>query len=76
MQAGIQLAHGIVVLGVALCVVGGGLGIGWVGSKALEALARQPEEYKNIRTLMIMAAALIEGLAFFASIVGLIVALK
>ena len=76
MGQGIELAHGLVVVGIGLCVIGGGMGIGWVGSKALEALARQPEEYKNIRTLMIMAAALVEGLAFFAVIIGLIVALK
>lgn len=76
MVQGIEMAHALVVLGIALCVLAGGLSIGWIGTKALDALARQPEEYKNIRTLMIMAAALIEGLAFFAVIIGLIVALK
>lgn len=76
MDWGIHLAHGLAALGVGISVIGGCLGIGLVGGKAVEAVARQPEEYKTIRTLMILAAALIEGLAFFGAIVGLIVVFK
>jgi len=55
--------------GVGLVVIGAGLGIGKLGSAALESMARQPEIAGNIQTAMIIAAALIEGFTFFAIIV-------
>jgi len=67
------LAHAIAVIGAGLAAAGGGIGIGLVGAKALEAIARQPEEKKDIRTNMILMAALIEGLAFFSAIIALLV---
>jgi len=69
----ILLAKAIAVFGAAVAIAGGGIGVGMVGSKALEAIARQPQEKKDIRTNMILAAALIEGLAFFGAILGLLV---
>lgn len=54
-------------------IAGGSIGIGLVGAKALDAIARQPEERKSIRTNMLLMAALIEGLAFFGAIIALIV---
>jgi F-type H+-transporting ATPase subunit c len=56
-------------LGAGIAVLGAGLGIGQIGGKAMEAIARQPEAAGDIRTNMIIAAALIEGAALFA-IVG------
>lgn len=56
-------------IGAGLAVLGAGLGIGQIGGKAMEAIARQPEAAGDIRTNMIIAAALIEGAALFA-IVG------
>ncbi|MEN7546512.1 ATP synthase F0 subunit C [Rapidithrix thailandica] len=53
-------------LGAGLAVVGAGLGIGKIGSSAVESMARQPEIAGNLQTAMIIAAALIEGAALFA----------
>ena len=67
------LAKALAVVGAGLGVVGGSIGIGMIGSKALDSIARQPSEKKDIRTTMILAAALIEGLAFFGAILALLV---
>ena len=68
-----QIAHALAVIGAGLGAAGGGIGIGIIGAKAMEAIARQPEEKKDIRTNMILMAALIEGLAFFSAIIALLV---
>jgi F-type H+-transporting ATPase subunit c len=52
-------------IGVGLSVLGAGLGIGRIGGSATEAMARQPEASGKIQTAMIIAAALIEGVALF-----------
>jgi len=57
--------YGIAALGVGLVVLGAGLGIGRIGGSAVESIARQPEASGKIQTAMIIAAALIEGLALF-----------
>jgi len=57
--------------GAGLVIVGAGLGIGKLAASAVESMARQPEVAGNIQTAMIIAAALIEGVAFFALIVCL-----
>lgn len=59
---GIALSIGIVVIGAAL-------GIGKIGRSAVEGIARQPEAGSDIRTTMIISAALIEGVALFAIVV-------
>lgn len=56
-------------IGAGLAVVGVGIGIGKIGGSAMEAMARQPEEADNIRTNMIIIAALVEGVALFAVVV-------
>lgn len=56
-------------IGAGLAAIGAGIGIGRIGGSALEAMARQPEEKSNLRSNMIIAAALIEGVALFAIIV-------
>ncbi|MBQ7389150.1 MAG: ATP synthase F0 subunit C [Paludibacteraceae bacterium] len=58
-------------LGAGLAVIGAALGIGKIGSSAMEAIARQPESAGDIRTTMIIVAALIEGVALFAVVVCL-----
>jgi F-type H+-transporting ATPase subunit c len=58
------------ILGVGLAIVGAATGIGFIGAKASEAIARQPQIGGRILTAMIIAAALIEGLTFFALIIG------
>ncbi|MCC5945811.1 MAG: ATP synthase F0 subunit C, partial [Bernardetiaceae bacterium] len=50
-------------IGIGLAVIGAGIGIGQVGSRAMEAMARQPKELGRIQTGMIIAAALVEGAA-------------
>jgi len=64
--AGSGLAQLGVGLGAGITVIGVGLGIGKIGQAALEGIARQPEAANDIRTNMIIAAALIEGVALFA----------
>lgn len=62
-------------IGAGIAVIGTGLGIGRIGGSALESMARQPESTGDIRTSMILAAALVEGAAFFGIIVCLMIAL-
>ena len=59
-------------VGAGRAVIGAGLGIGRIGGSAMEAIARQPEATSKIQTAMIIAAALIEGVALFAVVVALI----
>ena len=56
-------------LGAGLATIGAGLGIGKIGSSAMEAISRQPEASGDIRTSMIIAAALVEGVALFSVVV-------
>ncbi len=56
-------------IGAAVTIIGAGYGIGRIGSSAVESMARQPEMAGQIQTAMIIAAALIEGVTFFALIV-------
>ncbi len=55
-----------------LAAIGAGIGIGQIGKGAVEAIARQPEAVNDIRTNMILTAALIEGVALFAVIAGIL----
>lgn len=57
-------------LGAGIAAIGAGFGIGKIGSSAMEAIARQPEAAGDIRSNMIVIAALIEGVALFAVIVS------
>ena len=59
-------AHLGMALGAGLATIGAGLGIGKIGSSAMEAIARQPEASGKIMTNMIVVSALIEGVALFA----------
>lgn len=60
----------IAAIGAGVAAIAAGVGIGQVGGKAVEAIARQPEFSGEIRTTMIIAAALIEGAALFAMVVS------
>lgn len=53
-------------LGAGLAVIGAGIGLGQIGSKAVEAIARQPEASGDIRGAMILMAAFMEGAALIA----------
>ncbi len=60
-------------IGAGIAAIGAGIGIGKIGGSALESIARQPESVGDIRSNMIIAAALIEGVAFFAIVVCLLI---
>ena len=59
-------------IGAGLAVIGAGIGIGQIGGRAVEGIARQPEASGKIQTAMISAAALVEGAALFGIVVALI----
>ncbi len=63
-------------IGAGLVVIGAALGIGKLAASALEAMGRQPEAVAPIRTAMIIAAALIEGIAFFGLVICILLAFK
>ncbi len=56
-------------IGAGIAAIGAGIGIGKIGSSAMEAIARQPESAGDIRSNMIVIGALVEGVALFAVIV-------
>ncbi len=62
--------------GAGLTIIGGAFGIGKLASSAMEASGRQPEASGDIRTSMIIAAALIEGISLFALVICILLALK
>ena len=66
---GAGLATGLVALGT-------GLGIGRLAGPAMEGTARQPEATNDIRTTMIIAAALIEGVALFGLVIAILLVVK
>lgn len=77
LEAGnLGLGYGVAALGAGVAALGAGVGIGRIGGSALESIARQPEAAGDIRANMILTAALVEGAAFFAMVVGLLVTFK
>ena len=58
-------------LGAGLAVIGAGIGIGLIGGKAMDAIARQPEAAGDIRNNMLLAAALVEGAALIAILLSI-----
>jgi len=67
------LAAGI---GAGIVAIAAGIGIGKIGAQAMDGTARQPEAANAIRTSMIIAAALIEGIAFFGLVITFLLGLK
>jgi len=63
-------------IGAGLVALGAGLGIGKIAGSAMDGTARQPEAAGDIRTSMIIAAALIEGVALFGQVICVLLALK
>ena len=56
-------------IGAGLVTIGAALGIGKIGSSAMDAMARQPEAAGKIQTGMLISAALIEGIGFFCALI-------
>jgi F-type H+-transporting ATPase subunit c len=59
-----------VFIGAGLCLIGAGLGIGKLASAALEGGARQPEAIDKLQVMMIIPAAMIEGLGLLALVIA------
>ena len=76
MELGNGLAYFAAGIGAGLAVVGGAAGIGRLAAAAMEGSARQPQASGDIRTGMIIAAALIEGATFFALVICILLAFK
>ena len=72
----VSMSHLGGAIGAGLAAIGAGIGIGQIGKGATESIARQPEAANDIRANMILTAALVEGAAFFAMVVGLLVVFK
>ncbi len=76
MEMGSSLAYFAAGIGAGLAVVGGAAGIGRLAAAAMEGTARQPQASGDIRTTMIIAAALIEGATLFAEVICILLAFK
>lgn len=59
-----------------LAALGAGIGIGRIAAAALEGMARQPEAADNLRSTMLIAAALVEGVALFSEVIAIIIMSK
>jgi F-type H+-transporting ATPase subunit c len=70
-----EMGNGLGAVGSGVAAIGAGIGIGLIGKGAVESIARQPEASGQIVPNMIITAALVEGAALFAVVVGLLVAL-
>ena len=57
-------------IGAGLAAIGAGIGLGQIGGKAMEGMARQPEAANRIQTAMLIAAAFVEAVALFAVVVA------
>jgi F-type H+-transporting ATPase subunit c len=66
------MAVSLAAVGAGLAVIGAGIGIGKIGGSATEAMARQPEFAGKIQGAMLIAAAMVEGVALFAVIVAIL----
>jgi F-type H+-transporting ATPase subunit c len=73
--AGADRGYGLIGAGIAagLAVVGAGIGIGRIGGSATEGIARQPDATARIQTAMIIAAALVEGVALFVAVIAFLI---
>ena len=71
-QAAVDYSKSSMVLGTAMIVFGAAWGIGRIGTNAMDSMSRQPEAAGNIRSGMLLACALVEGVSLFAVVVCLI----
>lgn len=70
--AGLQLGLVGKAIGAGIAAIAAAIGIGKIGKAAMEAISRQPEAAGSVRTAMIIAGALVEGVCLFAVLVCLI----
>jgi F-type H+-transporting ATPase subunit c len=72
----LSMAHLSAGLGAGMAVIGAGYGISRLAQAALDGSARQPQAAGDLRTTMIIAAALIEGVALFAEVICILLSFK
>lgn len=70
-----EVGQGLAAIGSGFAAAGAGIGIGLIGSGALQSIARQPEATGDIRANMILSIAFIEGPALFAIVIGMLIGL-
>jgi F-type H+-transporting ATPase subunit c len=70
LKKSLMITGSIAGIGAGLAAIGAGLGIGQIGGKAMEGMARQPEAASKIQTAMLIAAAFIEAVALFGVVVA------
>jgi F-type H+-transporting ATPase subunit c len=63
-------------ISIGMATIGTGIGIGWLASKAMEGMARQPEAAGPIRTSMVIAIAFVEAICLYALVISLILVTK
>lgn len=73
---GIGWGYAGAAIGAGLAILGAGYGIGTIGGKAVESIARQPEASGKITTPMLLTAAFVEGVALIALVVAILVVIK
>lgn len=66
------VAGSIAGIGAGLVTIGAGMGIGKLAASAMDGIARQPEVAPKIQVTMLIAAALIEGVALFCAVICLL----
>jgi len=59
-------------IGAGMVVIGAAIGIGIIGYGAMQGIARQPDAAPKIQIAMLIAAALVEGVALFGAVVCLL----
>ncbi|WP_342265415.1 ATP synthase F0 subunit C [Cardinium endosymbiont of Philonthus spinipes] len=72
----ISLSYAGAGIGAGIIALGAGIGVGKIGSAAMEAMSRQPEMSSKIQTAMIIACALVEGVAVFGVVICALIAMK
>ena len=66
------LTGSLAAVGAGLVTIGAGIGIGLLAASAMEGIARQPDATPKIQVNMLIAAALIEGIALFCAVICLL----
>lgn len=77
LQAATASDRGLAMIGAGIAaaggVIGAGIGIGQIGGRAVEGMARQPEAAGTIQTAALILAALVEGAALFGVVIGFLI---
>lgn len=68
----VAISKSAAAIGAGIVVIGAAFGISKIGANAMDAIARQPQAAGDVRSNMILAAALIEGVALLAVLVCLL----